>query len=375
MVEKGMSMEDENILETEAVCQVPDAAFIDALVTWYRENARELPWREDRDPYHIWVSEIMLQQTTISAVIGYYRRFLNELPTVADLAKCPDDKLMKLWEGLGYYSRVRHLKAAAVTLTELGYDNLPADYDSIRSLPGIGAYTAGAVSSMAFRLPYPAVDGNVLRIMTRLSATRCDVMKASTKTFYEKYLTQVMRSRPDIDPGLLNEGLMELGEVICVPHGETLCEVCPVNTYCEARRLGLTQELPVRIIKTKRHVEEKTVLLMHFEDKVAIRKREAKGLLAGLYEFPNVDGHSNEDEIRRYLKERAITPVRIKPIVKARHLFSHIEWQMIGYDIEVAEVGDISDIQFVTRAEIGETYAIPGAFKAYKRYLDKHKAL
>ena len=365
-----MSMEDNQSLDetvslpTEA--EMPDPAFAACLADWHRRSARDLPWRRDRDPYHVWVSEIMLQQTTIGAVIGYYERFIRELPTVAALAACPDDRLMKLWEGLGYYSRARHLKEAAVCLIEQGRTTLPADYDALRALPGIGAYTAGAIASMAFDLPYPAVDGNVLRIMARLSACRADVMKTATRRFFEKTLTDLLRSAGGPPPGLFNEGLMELGEVICLPHGEALCGKCPIAGYCRGCRLGVQNDLPVRILKNKRRIEKKTVFLIETTDGIVLHRREDTGLLAGLYEFPNAEGHLSPEEAKSFLMKAGTEAETLMPLPSARHLFSHIEWQMTGYRVQASRMTTAGWFT-VSQDELGGVYAVPGAFRAYRK--------
>ena len=379
----------------------PPEAFMGLVTKWFEANGRALPWRQGRDPYRIWVSEIMLQQTTIGAVTGYFERFIGKLPDIEALAACPDDELMKLWEGLGYYSRARNLKKAAVKVVEGGGKTLPADHKALLSLPGIGPYTAGAIASMAFHLPYPAVDGNVLRVMTRLTGCFADVMKPATRTFYENALKALMEAHPEIDPSSLNEGLMELGETVCLPHGEVLCSRCPLKDICRAAGDGLIDELPVRILKTKRRIEQKTVLLIRAGDRVALRQRPDEGLLAGLYEFPNVPGHLDEagavsaaGELLglqlRWTKSAeaqgaadretlhdscgADVSVTIRPLKEARHLFSHIEWQMTGYEVVIGEDsesaiinGEAHGLIFATRDELAGAYAVPGAFKAYKK--------
>ena len=373
----------------------PPAAFMPLITEWFAANGRALPWRQGRDAYRIWVSEIMLQQTTIGAVTGYYERFIGKLPDIASLAACPDDELMKLWEGLGYYSRARNLKKAARAVIDRGGTELPADYDALLALPGIGPYTAGAIASMAFHLPCAAVDGNVLRVMTRLTGCFADVMKPATRAFYEKQLNTMMQSHPEIDPASLNEGLMELGEIVCLPHGGTKCGECPLKDICRAAADGLTETLPVRIQKTKRRIEQKTVLVIKAGERIALRLRPDEGLLAGLYEFPHVPGVLDEAGAVKAAGEllgadlrsadesgpegvvsgaEGVTAVAVRPLGEARHLFSHIEWQMTGYEIKVESgdeaiivSGEKRGLVFATRAEFAGAYAVPGAFKAFKK--------
>ena len=256
------------------------------LIPWYFKHARDLPWRKDREPYHVWLSEIMLQQTRVEAVKGYYTRFLKEFPTIADLAEADEDRLLKLWEGLGYYNRVRNMQKAAIQVMEEHGGKLPADYEKLLKLKGIGSYTAGAIASIAYQIPVPAVDGNVFRILTRVAADDTDIMKPSFRTLLEKELREVMQGMEM--PGAFNQALMELGATVCVPNGAPLCEQCPWNSLCLARKEGRIAELPVRTKAKARRIEKRTVLVIRDNDKVAIRKRPEKGLLAGLYELPNV---------------------------------------------------------------------------------------
>ena len=281
------------------------------LVPWYRKERRDLPWRHTTDPYRIWVSEIMLQQTRVEAVKRYYARFMEALPDVKALAEVEEDKLLKLWEGLGYYNRVRNMQKAARQIMVDCNGTFPQTYEEIRSLTGIGNYTAGAISSFSFGLPYPAVDGNVLRVITRITADNSDIMKQSTRKKIEVKLQQVI---PAEYAGDFNQGLIELGAIVCVPNGEPKCEECPAASFCKARQQGKIQELPVKEKAKSRKIEEKTVLVLRDEDKIAICKRPAKGLLAGLYELPNVKEHLNKQEITRYCKEIGLMPIHIKKL-------------------------------------------------------------
>lgn len=338
----------------------------DPLIQWYRSAKRDLPWRKDKGPYHIWVSEIMLQQTRVEAVKEYYKRFLEVLPTVKDLAEASEDELLKLWEGLGYYNRVRNMQEAAKEIMEQFGGQFPAKYDKIASLKGIGSYTAGAISSFAFDIPKPAVDGNVLRVLTRILADDSDIAKQSTKKRMEEWLERVIPENAASD---FNQGLIELGAIVCVPNGEPKCESCPLESICKARKEGKTDILPVKKKAKERRIEEKTILLFEDVKEIAIRKRPKKGLLAGLYELPNVEGHLSLKEAKAYCKTIGLMPVRIKKLPEAKHIFSHIEWHMIGYKITVDELEKTNEEEFlfIHPEEIREKYSIPSAFSAYTK--------
>ena len=219
---------------------------VSPLVEWYRENKRILPWRDQDNAYYTWVSEIMLQQTRVEAVKPYFERFITELPDVRALALCPEKKLMKLWEGLGYYNRVRNMQEAARTVTVEYGGVLPADHQKLLSLKGIGSYTAGAIASIAYHIPVPAVDGNVLRVISRITESREDIMKQSVRKKIEEELLAIM---PGDCPGDFNQALMELGAVICVPNGSPKCGECPAAFCCKAYRHGTVEELPVKAKK------------------------------------------------------------------------------------------------------------------------------
>ena len=339
------------------------------LIEWYRKNRRELPWRNIDDPYRIWVSEIMLQQTRVEAVKPFYARFLDVLPTVADLAKVEEDKLLKLWEGLGYYNRVRNMQKAAQQIMELYGGEFPYEYEQIRKLTGIGNYTAGAISSFAFGIPKPAVDGNVLRVISRITGNYDDIMKASTRTKVEEELTGVIPSDAACD---FNQGLIELGAMVCVPNGAPKCDVCPVAQFCFAYQNGVQGELPVKSKTKARKIEKKTVFIFKDGENVAIRKRPSKGLLAGLYELPNIEGNLSREEAIDYSKSIGLAPIRIKPLEEAKHIFSHVEWQMVGYSIRVDELQNSckEDMLFVHPEEVQNEFPIPAAFETYTNYIN-----
>lgn len=339
-------------------------AMRDSLVNWYRMKKRDLPWRENNDPYRIWVSEIMLQQTRVEAVKPYFARFLNELPTVKHLAEAPEDKILKLWEGLGYYNRVRNMQKAAQQIMIDHNGEFPKTYEEIKTLKGIGNYTAGAISSFAYGIPKPAVDGNVLRVITRILADESDIMKQSTKTRIEEALEKVIPGEAASD---FNQGLIELGAIVCVPNGEPKCEECPVAAWCKARKEGLTDKIPVKAKAKERRIEKKTILIFRDGEKIAISKRGKKGLLAGLYELQNEPGHMTIEEVTRFSKEIGLMPIHIKELPEAKHIFSHVEWHMIGYEIRVDELEKINKkgLLFIHPEEIKKDYPIPSAFDKY----------
>ena len=341
----------------------------DSLISWYRENRRKLPWREDPTPYHVWISDIMLQQTRVEAVKPYYARFLKALPPVKDLAEAGEDTLLKLWEGLGYYNRVRNMQKAAQQIMMDFDGQFPDHYEAILSLKGIGSYTAGAISAFAYGLPKAAVDGNVLRVLSRILGSREDIMKASVKKQMEEKLEKVI---PPKEAGDFGQGLIELGALICLPNGEPKCRECPLQKWCSAHREGLQSEIPVRRKPKERKKETKTVFIFRDGEKAAIRKRPKKGLLAGLYELPNEKGHFSMEEAVAYSKKIGLTPVRVKALGEAKHIFSHVEWEMTGYFIWVDELEKScrEPMLFVRPEEVEKEYPIPSAFEKYVGYLN-----
>ncbi len=335
------------------------------LLAWYEQHARILPWRDNPEPYFVWISEIMLQQTRVEAVKPYFHRFITALPGVKELALVEEDRLLKLWEGLGYYNRARNLKKAAQMVME-EYDGiLPDSYEELKKLPGIGSYTAGAIASIAYGIPVPAVDGNVLRVISRVTGSREDILKQSVKTNMEQQLLSVM---PKDYASSYNQGLIEIGAIVCVPNGAPLCDQCPLASICIAKRDGLTGEIPVKTPKKPRKIENKTVLILSLKDRFGIRKRKDTGLLASLYELPNVEGHLTAEETARLCH---VPLNNVTPLDKAKHIFSHVEWHMTGYyvtlndEIQVTE----ADYLWVTPEELKQTYSLPGAFLAYTKLI------
>ena len=342
------------------------AGIVQPLINWYRENKRDLPWRHNPDAYRVWISEIMLQQTRVEAVKGYYDRFLKALPTVKDLAEAEEDKLLKLWEGLGYYNRVRNMQKAAQQIMVDYAGTFPDTYEEILQLKGIGNYTAGAISAFAYGIPKPAVDGNVLRVISRITGSYEDIMKQSVRKKIEHALEQVIPADAASD---FNQGLIELGAIVCVPNGEPKCAECPVKEYCIAHAENLTAEIPVKKKAKARKIEERTVLIFKDGKRIAIRKRPAKGLLAGLYEFPNVEGKLSMDEVTAYSKKIGLMPVRVQELPEAKHIFSHIEWHMTGYEVIVDELEKTNEkgFLFIHPEEIKKEYSIPSAFEKYSK--------
>ncbi|MBR7094769.1 MAG: A/G-specific adenine glycosylase [Clostridia bacterium] len=333
---------------------------VSPLLDWYRRYGRPLPWRESATPYHVWISEIMLQQTRIEAALPYYRRFLEAFPTVADLAGADDDRLMKLWEGLGYYSRARNLKKAAERVMSDFGGSLPRSAEALRTLPGIGDYTAGAIASIAYGLPAPAVDGNVLRVLSRLTADERDVLREGVKREATAALREIYPTSPE-DAAAMTQALMELGEVVCIPNGAPHCDACPLRTLCEGRRLGIAERLPTRAKKPERTKEKRTVLLLFHGRTVALSRRGEDGLLSGMWEFPSRDGHLTESEVEAALRAEGLTPVAIASGPRGKHVFSHREWHLTTYLVTLASppVGYVT----ATVEELADTYALPSAFR------------
>ncbi len=344
------------------------------LLAFYDRGRRILPWREEPTPYHVWVSEIMLQQTRVEAVKPYYDRFMKALPDIRSLSQAEEEKLLKLWEGLGYYNRVRNMKKAAEILVEQYGGEMVSSYEIILSLPGIGSYTAGAISSIAFGIQRPAVDGNVLRVLSRLRADTRNIMQQSVRNEIEEELLKVM---PKDRPGDFNQALMELGAMVCTPNGTPKCGECPWKEQCVAHKEGCETDFPCKPPKKARVIEDKTVLIIKDDQKAALTKRPEKGLLAGMYEFPSVTGHLSQDEVLLFLKEKGLSVLRIEPLSQSKHIFSHKEWHMTGYAVRVDELAEATgswedSLVFVEQQEARERYPIPTAYKAYlKAFLEE----
>ena len=339
----------------------------EALTGWYQTAARDLPWRRTKDPYRIWLSEIMLQQTRVEAVIPYYERFLDALPDIPSLAGASEEQLHKLWEGLGYYSRVRNLQKAAKQIMERCGGKLPTQYDQLLDLCGIGEYTAGAIASIAFGQAVPAVDGNVLRVMSRILAAEGDILSPAVKKAYRALLLEQMPDRP----GDFNQAMMDLGAGICLPNGEPLCENCPVRQICLACEREQQRSFPVKAPKKKRRIEQRTVfLLLNDRGEVLLRRRPDEGLLAGLWEFPHEEGHLSRGEAAGLLAKRGISAEKMQTLKPAKHIFTHIEWQMTGYLIRCSTLAAGENEVLANAGARRSNYTIPSAFAAFKKILD-----
>lgn len=334
------------------------------LLPWYEENKRELPWREDRDAYHIWISEIMLQQTRVETVKGYYNRFLEALPTVESLANASQELLYKLWEGLGYYSRVRNLKKAAQKVCNDFNGQFPENQKDILSLPGIGPYTAGAIASIAFDQPVPAVDGNVLRVYARLMDDATPIDSPHFKKHVENQLRRIYPS----NAGEFTQALMELGATICGPNRKPDCIHCPCSLNCRSLRNGTAEQLPVKSAKKMRKFEEKTVLILSCNGEFALEKREDSGLLAGLWQFPNVPGILEVVDVIGIVEKMGLHVRDVKRRVERKHIFTHIEWKMVGIYIEVLQKNQ--NFKWLSPEEICENTALPTAFRQFFDEID-----
>lgn len=377
--------------EKTAVQRPLHAQFTHAIVDWYQVYHRDLPWRQDRDPYHVWVSEIMLQQTRVEAVREYYHRFMTALPTVEKLAAADEDTLLKLWQGLGYYNRIRNMHRAAQVICETYGGRFPETMEEIRALPGIGDYTAGAIASICFNAQTPAVDGNVLRVMARLMADDSDIGAVATKKRYTALLATLY---PDTECGAFTQGLIELGALICVPKGAPLCDRCPVAEFCRGYQSGIEKTLPYKAPKKARRREAMTVFVLRCQqtdlkaekargpeadvggERFAVRKRPKKVLLAGLYEFPHVQGHLSAEEALTYVEHWGCHPLNLTRQREYTHVFTHVEWEMIGYYIDCGRMperlfagegnGDRqaaeAPLRWVSREEMQQEVPLPSAF-------------
>ena len=345
----GRSMENKAIFE-----KLPSV-----LLPWYEANMRDLPWRKDRQPYHIWLSEIMLQQTRVEAVKGYYTRFLEQLPTIDALANADDGLLYKLWEGLGYYSRVRNLKKAAKQIMDQHEGVFPRKYEQILALPGIGTYTAGAICSIAYDMPTPAVDGNVLRVIARLTDDATPIDNASYKKVVRGELANIYPKQA----GAFTQVLMELGATVCGPNRKPDCPNCPCNGFCLGYQNGTAETLPVKNGKKARRVEAYTVFVLSCDGYYALEKRPNKGLLAHQWQFPNIPGKLSVEQTVAIMEQMGLKPKEILLQVEKKHIFTHVEWDMCGVYVEVSE----KDSRYVWyhSSDLERTVALPTAFRQF----------
>ena len=333
---------------------------ISPLLKWFIQNRRMFPWRQDKDPYHVWVSEIMLQQTRIEAAKEYYIRFMKELPDVQSLCDASQEKLLKLWEGLGYYNRAKNLHKAAKAIVEQYSGHFPDHYRELLKLSGIGEYTAGAIASICFGEKVPAVDGNVLRVLSRILGSDKNVLLPEVKKEMTALLCAVM---PE-EAGDFNEALMELGETVCLPNGAPDCDHCPLQKFCIAYEKDLTKELPVRIKKQTRTTEYMTVLLIvSSQGHIALEKRTEKGLLSGMYQLPNLSGRAEIDSIAVILEQWHLKVLSIEELGEAKHIFTHKEWRMKG--VRVVTENESECFLWASKEDLHEKYPLPTAFRHF----------
>lgn len=336
------------------------------LCAWFRACARPLPWRERPTPYRVWVSEVMLQQTAVEAAAPRFTRFVREFPSVRALARAPEERLMKLWEGLGYYSRARRLREAAREVVRRFGGELPGSYEQLLSLPGVGPYTAGAVASIAFHIPVPAVDGNALRVLSRLSCFAGDVTSGGGRARLTSLAAALV---PAECPGEFNQALMELGQRVCLPRAVPRCGECPVAGFCRCGGPERAAELPVRPARRPRAVSERTVLVLITDERVPrvlLHRRGEEGLLAGMWELPGAEGW-NPPELPGVCASPLIRG--FLPLPDARHRFSHVEWRMKGYVGIIPPFSPPPGWALASAEQVGRDVAIPSAFRAYTRML------
>lgn len=370
-VKEGKSVENiKEIFRKGSLGAIPNL-----LLKWYDTNKRVLPWRKDPTPYRVWISEIMLQQTRVEAVKPYFRRFMDAFPDIETLAEADEEHLLKLWEGLGYYNRARNLQKAAIQIMKEHGGKMPDSRKGLLGLCGIGSYTAGAIASIAFGRREPAVDGNVLRVIARFRQDSRLVDDPKVKEAVEQDLREIM---PAARPGDFNQALMEIGACVCVPNGAPLCGSCPLAEICMAHGTGTELDYPQKQKKAPRKIEERTILMVMDNDRIAIRRRREKGLLAGMYEFPSVDGFCTAEEVAGYLRGKGLYILCVRPLEDAKHVFTHREWHMKGYMVRVDELaskpgeGMPEDWLYIEPWEIREKYPIPSAFGVYKKYLQEY---
>lgn len=336
------------------------------LLAWYDREARVLPWRSHPTPYRVWVSEIMLQQTRVDTVLPYFERFMAALPGIGALAQADESTLMKLWEGLGYYSRARNLQKAARIIMERFTGSLPGTLSDLVQLPGIGDYTAGAIASIAFGQPAEAVDGNVLRVFSRMLSSDADIALPEVKQHYRMLARGML---PQDRPGDFNQALMDLGATVCLPNGAPRCEICPVAAHCEGHRRGVAGGLPIKAQKKPRIIHKRTVFVLVNHGRVLLVKRPGKGLLAGLWELPGVEGWLDNEQAADILRRWGAAVISINRLENARHIFTHVEWHMQGWLAEVEEFSPSGEFVWADGQALRQTYTVPSAFKAYRKYL------
>lgn len=340
--------------------------FTNLILDWYDDNRRFLPWRENPTPYNVWISEIMLQQTQVQTVLPYFERFTEALPNIATLANANQNRLHKLWEGLGYYSRVDNLKKAAQAVMSEHDGHLPEEYDSLLTLPGIGPYTAGAIASIAFGQRVCAVDGNVLRILSRMVAYDGAINVASSAKLLRLLAQSLV---PAHRPGDFNQALMDLGAMVCSANGAPHCKNCPVAEGCLAYLRNLTGVLPVKKPGKPRTIESHSIIILLCKNQVWIRKRPQGQLLAGLWEFLDIPDTLCEDSLKCTLSDLQLQPEKTEALGAAHHVFTHKEWHMNGWLVHLASPTGPPNGRWVNIHDLETTYAMPGALSFYRSKL------
>ena len=325
------------------------------LMLWYEQNKRALPWRKYKNAYYTWISEIMLQQTRVEAVIPYYERFIKKLPTIEALANCDDEVLRKLWQGLGYYRRCEYMKQAAIQVVNEYQGILPKEYESLKKLKGIGDYSAAAIASIAYDQNQIAVDGNVLRVFTRILNSDLDITKSQSKQIIKQEVAKYVEN----NYGIFNQALMELGATICIPNGKAKCEQCVFQTCCLGFQNQNYEQYPKKTVKKARKQQAICVIIMECDGEILIHKRDEKGLLANLYEFITIEKHMLKTQVIKQYETSKIH--MIKPLKPQKHLFTHVEWDMQGYYLKVET--KIAGL-WVKKTEL-QKYPFPSAFLKY----------
>ncbi|RKQ31405.1 A/G-specific adenine glycosylase [Oceanobacillus halophilus] len=338
------------------------------LLDWYYENKRNLPWRESQDPYKVWVSEIMLQQTKVDTVIPYFERFLTKFPTVYDLAKADEQDVLKTWEGLGYYSRARNLQSAVKEVVEKYGGKIPDTPDELGSLKGVGPYTKGAILSIAYNQPEPAVDGNVMRVFSRVLKIEEDIAKAKTKKTFESVVREVISKE---DPSSFNQAIMDLGATICTPTSPA-CLLCPVQEYCRAFAEGVQEDLPIKTKAKKQKKKSYAVLMIKDEaGRYIIEKRPDNGLLANLWQFPMIPlDEVTVDHVSDWLyKEYGLSVKLGEKLGDISHVFSHLKWELVVYAAVTSDAKSEDErLKFVDKQEV-EEYPFPVSHQKMMKYL------
>ncbi|CAH2715662.1 Adenine DNA glycosylase [Neobacillus rhizosphaerae] len=365
------------LIEQENIENININAFQNDLITWFKNEQRNLPWRKDQDPYKVWVSEIMLQQTRVDTVIPYFNRFIEWFPTIEDLAEAEEDKVLKAWEGLGYYSRVRNLQSAVKEVKEKYNGEVPSSPEEIARLKGVGPYTAGAILSIAYGIPEPAVDGNVMRVLSRILSIWDDIAKPATRKVFEKAVRTLISHE---DPSAFNQALMELGALICTPTSPS-CLLCPVREHCQGFYEGVQNELPIKTKKTKtRDVQLAAAIVFDESGKILIHKRPESGLLANLWELPSVELHhsmqNEREQVIDLFNQNHNIKINLEKIIgQIEHVFSHLIWNISVYTGKIAfTLQESEEWKLVTFEEL-EEFAFPVSsqkmFRLYQEQLEE----